>query len=294
VDPWKLCQPLDPPRPLTCFKAPPSSRWIVIIFKARRLCSLMRSPAKVPSCGGVAVRGFVGNTFRVVTAGIQHCARFYDFIGHTVINRHLELGRLQLYVSCSCAGSLYLRVSMCVRNRLWRRHHISLRYPPAASLAAPPVIASSGGWHTDPVALMTDDLKRQGVPSRFWRLSTVNRDYRLCDTYPPVIAVPHGVTDGDITAAAPFRSKSVMMLCFVVCEAAVLTLSSCHPRADRLPVLTWLHPLNHASITRCSQPMVGLIGHRNSHDELLLEAIRWVHCLLPVECVLTVVRGLRV
>lgn len=92
-------------------------------------------------------------------------------------------------------------------RRLWRRHHISLRYPPLVSLDTPPgVVSNEFGY--DPVPILSDEFKRQGVPNRFWRLSSVNRDYHVCDSYPPVIGVPHGVTDADVTAAAAFRSKS--------------------------------------------------------------------------------------
>ena len=37
-------------------------------------------------------------------------------------------------------------------------------------------------------------------------------------------------------------------------------LTTCPP--GRVPVLSWLHPTNEASITRCSQPCVGLSKKR--------------------------------
>ena len=42
---------------------------------------------------------------------------------------------------------------------------------------------------------------------------------------------------------------------------------------NRLPVLSWLHPFTQASITRCSQPMVGVGAKRNRDDEKYLQMI---------------------
>lgn len=41
----------------------------------------------------------------------------------------------------------------------------------------------------------------------------------------------------------------------------------------RIPVLTYLHPVNNCSITRCSQPLVGVRQNRSIQDEKLLAAI---------------------
>jgi len=39
-------------------------------------------------------------------------------------------------------------------------------------------------------------------------------------------------------------------------------------------VLSWFHKENHAVITRCSQPLVGMSGKRNKDDERYLDIIR--------------------
>ena len=41
----------------------------------------------------------------------------------------------------------------------------------------------------------------------------------------------------------------------------------------RLPVLTYLHPVNNCSITRSAQPLVGVRGNRSIQDEKLLLSI---------------------
>lgn len=62
----------------------------------------------------------------------------------------------------------------------------------------------------------------------------IELQYRLCPTYPSLLCVPVTVYDTELVSIASFRSKG------------------------RLPVLCWLHPVNTASITRCSQPRVNL------------------------------------
>ena len=38
-------------------------------------------------------------------------------------------------------------------------------------------------------------------------------------------------------------------------------------------VLSWLHPVTHASITRCSQPLVGTMNRRSKEDEQYMQEI---------------------
>ncbi|KAJ1664098.1 phosphatidylinositol-3-phosphatase ymr1 [Coemansia sp. RSA 1813] len=98
-----------------------------------------------------------------------------------------------------------------------------------------------------------EEFARMGVGrseevGKFWRFSDINRTYQLCPTYPPLLVVPAKISDTTLTYAAKHRSKS------------------------RLPVLCYLHP-NNASMTRSSQPMVGLKQARSVQDEKLVEAI---------------------
>jgi len=78
----------------------------------------------------------------------------------------------------------------------------------------------------------------------------VNQGYQLCDTYPELLAVPTSCSDEDVSKVASFRSRS------------------------RIPILSWLHPTNSASIARCSQPNNGVGGiKRNRDDEKYIQAI---------------------
>ena len=56
------------------------------------------------------------------------------------------------------------------------------------------------------------------------------------------------------------------------------TLSKCFNFRShgRIPTLTWKHPLHRATLSRSSQPLVGILGtfgRKSSADEALLEAI---------------------
>lgn len=53
-----------------------------------------------------------------------------------------------------------------------------------------------------------------------WRLSTVNRDFSACPSYPPAVMVPAAVGDDTVTKAARFR------------------------HGGRFPVLSYFHPKN--------------------------------------------------
>ncbi|KAJ1032902.1 hypothetical protein NDA18_001624 [Ustilago nuda] len=99
------------------------------------------------------------------------------------------------------------------------------------------------------------EFARQGLGSRSkaWRFTDINAHYSFCATYPALMAVPSRISDTTLSYAAKYRSKA------------------------RIPALTYLHWANHASITRSSQPMVGLKNARSIQDEKLIEAIFTSH-----------------
>lgn len=102
------------------------------------------------------------------------------------------------------------------------------------------------GWAVyEPIA----ELKRMGVNNDMWKISKMNEQYDICDSYPAVWAVPSHVTDDDIKCVAAFRSRG------------------------RIPVLSWIHPESQATITRCSQPLVGVSGKRCKEDEKYIQLI---------------------
>ncbi|KAI9703621.1 MAG: hypothetical protein M1836_007391 [Candelina mexicana] len=98
-----------------------------------------------------------------------------------------------------------------------------------------------------------EELRRLGVsekaPDKGWRITRINYDYKFSPTYPAVIAVPSTISDNVLNYAGRYRSRV------------------------RIPALTYLHPVNNCSITRSSQPLVGVRGNRSIQDEKLVSAI---------------------
>lgn len=72
---------------------------------------------------------------------------------------------------------------------------------------------------------------------------------QFCPTYPAHLVVPAKISDNVLNYAGRYRSRS------------------------RIPVLTYLHPVNNCTITRSSQPLTGLKGNRSPQDEKLVAAI---------------------
>uniref|UniRef100_A0A8P4G7G8 Phosphatidylinositol-3,5-bisphosphate 3-phosphatase MTMR2 n=1 Tax=Dicentrarchus labrax TaxID=13489 RepID=A0A8P4G7G8_DICLA len=93
------------------------------------------------------------------------------------------------------------------------------------------------------------EYKRQGIPNESWRITKVNDHYEVCDTYPSTLVVPVNIPEEELKRVAAFRAKG------------------------RIPVLSWIHPESQATVTRCSQPMVGVNGKRSKEDEKYLQAI---------------------
>ena len=76
-----------------------------------------------------------------------------------------------------------------------------------------------------------------------WRLTEVNNNFELCATYPTKFVVPRNVSDESLKRIASFRSKG------------------------RLPAVVYRHPVNNATISRCAQPMVGLVRRARCTDD---------------------------
>ncbi|XP_030377532.1 myotubularin-related protein 2 [Scaptodrosophila lebanonensis] len=109
--------------------------------------------------------------------------------------------------------------------------------------------SAGAGWDGWAVYEPLAELRRLGVPNDMWRATKLNESYSVCDSYPAVWAVPKAASDDFLRRVVQFRSRG------------------------RLPVLSWMHPKSQATITRSSQPLVGLSGKRNADDELYLNYI---------------------
>ncbi|KAK9447823.1 protein-tyrosine phosphatase-like protein [Limtongia smithiae] len=95
------------------------------------------------------------------------------------------------------------------------------------------------------------EFQRMGVgtTNSAWRFTSINSSYDFCPTYPALLVVPAGIPDSVLAYAGKYRSKA------------------------RIPTLSYIHALNNCTITRCSQPLVGLKQHRSAQDERFIHAI---------------------
>ncbi len=84
-----------------------------------------------------------------------------------------------------------------------------------------------------------------------FRLATVvNAGWELCPSYPRAFVVPSTVTDDDLRAIAKFRSRG------------------------RVPATTYRHRKTGATLSRCAQPLVGLVKRaRCAEDEHLVAVL---------------------
>ncbi|XP_076802362.1 phosphatidylinositol-3,5-bisphosphate 3-phosphatase MTMR8-like [Clavelina lepadiformis] len=106
-------------------------------------------------------------------------------------------------------------------------------------------LSQQEGWD---LFSLNNDYMQMGLPTRYWKVSRINNEFGLCDTYPRLICVPSLATPALLMGSAAFRSKR------------------------RLPVLSYLHE-NGSVIVRCSQPMAGL-NSRSIEDEAFVDLIR--------------------
>ncbi|KAJ6597155.1 protein-tyrosine phosphatase-like protein [Mycena vulgaris] len=115
-----------------------------------------------------------------------------------------------------------------------------------------PPLPTSEGWS---IYSPRDEFGRMGVGSRTkaWRFTDINKDYSFSPTYPSRLVVPTRISDTTLQYASKYRSKC------------------------RIPVLAYLHWANYGSITRSSQPMVGITQNRSVQDEKLIESIFQTH-----------------
>ena len=92
------------------------------------------------------------------------------------------------------------------------------------------------------------EFRRMGFEN-IWRICDINKEFKLCSSYPRHLIVPQTVSDKDLESVANFRYSR------------------------RIPTVVWRHRKNGCVIARSSQPEVGWLGWRNNHDEHLLHSI---------------------
>lgn len=88
---------------------------------------------------------------------------------------------------------------------------------------------SANGWAVyDPVS----EYRRQGLPTESWRISRVNEGYRLCDTYPALLAVPAAADDNLLEAVASFRSRGRIPVSYFIIDLLSVCVSTPYGLVD--------------------------------------------------------------
>eukprot|EP01091_Cochliopodium_minus_P017371 TRINITY_DN678_c0_g1_i1.p1 TRINITY_DN678_c0_g1~~TRINITY_DN678_c0_g1_i1.p1 ORF type:complete len:652 (-),score=155.56 TRINITY_DN678_c0_g1_i1:85-2040(-) len=94
------------------------------------------------------------------------------------------------------------------------------------------------------------EFLRQKIPQDQWKITNLNHDYSLCPTYPKKLIVPFKIMDEELISVSKFRSSK------------------------RIPTLVYYHVNSGASLSRCSQPKVGIFWSRSQDDENLIKYTR--------------------
>lgn len=111
-----------------------------------------------------------------------------------------------------------------------------------------------------------------------WRLSTVNRDYSVCPSYPPAVIVPKDADDDMLKKVAKFRQGGRFpVLCYYHRKNGVV---SCFSVSPPLASTSHVHEqqfqpssFTFQVILRSSQPQTGANRKRCVEDERLLQAV---------------------
>lgn len=106
-------------------------------------------------------------------------------------------------------------------------------------------LTRSAGWALFDIK---SEYARMGLPNNEWCCSHINKDYKVCDTYPSVLYLPSAASNSVLIGSSRFRSRG------------------------RLPALSYLYRNTKAAICRCSQPLSGF-NSRCQEDENLIQAI---------------------
>ncbi|CAI5450339.1 unnamed protein product [Caenorhabditis angaria] len=82
-----------------------------------------------------------------------------------------------------------------------------------------------------------------------FRISSVNENFAVCQSYPEKVIVPKGIGDDYLKISATFRDSA------------------------RFPVLAYFHKQTRSPLFRCSQPLIGPTNRRCKEDETILNSL---------------------
>lgn len=230
--------------------------------------------AEVPLMGGEEIRGFQAN-IRYLGVGqfpqdgyifVTNAQILFGRIGRGYIDFSIRISLATIarldkpapldknFLDIYCKDIRTIRFAFLGPNAVNDRKELfdlihSLAFPHFYELFAfyyQPKYDPHTGWQ---VYSVQSEFARMKISPKLWRVSNINSEYSYCSSYPNKLIVPASISDSQLRDVFSFRSKG------------------------RISILTYYHH-NTATITRCSQPRVGVTNARSEADELLTNAIR--------------------
>eukprot|EP00960_Hanusia_phi_P047409 758388-Hanusia_phi.AAC.10 len=172
-------------------------------------------------------------------SAIQACDRFSATI------RLVDSKDVQVNLKDKSTASEFIDIvsnmSFCSNPQDW--FVFSYQTTPCSSS---PSSSDIDGWNVYNMVAEYKRLELLGLDSNLWRISSVNENFSLCQTYTKLLVVPSSISDDELLASARFRQN------------------------NRFPIITWHNVQSRTMLFRSSQPMVGLLGRRCKEDERLL------------------------
>jgi len=110
--------------------------------------------------------------------------------------------------------------------------------------------AYGGENEADLVSVEKDYVRQKMHLCKKFRITRINEDFSLCDTYPQTLVTLATISDDDLRKVAAFRSR------------------------NRLPAIVWKHPKKDSFLARCAQPCVGLKRAHSNDDERFIAELR--------------------
>ena len=123
---------------------------------------------------------------------------------------------------------------------------LTLRYP---FFYRPDFDVLQCGWQAFSAEAEFNKFKKHLDDWSPWRISYLNKDFKVCPTYPQAVLVPKSIDDEVIKKAAMFR------------------------QGGRFPTLSYYHRESKSVLMRSSQPLTGTNGKRCKEDEQLVNAV---------------------
>ena len=186
----------------------------------------------------------------------------HTWLVFTTLNPQLLLDHFDLSIhGAESTRSVAESEALSARGAAQRdgNHAADLQRMGVAATAAGPGAASGGGW-CEP---------------------RLNRNFQLCDSYPPLVALPaafmrdaEAVRGGGGGASGGGGGSDDGAAAVVAPKLTLLEEVAKFRSRGRVPALVWRDARTGVTVTRCSQPNAGLNhAKRSAADERLLEAI---------------------